>query len=68
MFMTVTIESAVFMRMNHLNNCQSIANTTDLTQTYVRHIYKIGGLSKMRSLDWKQLIGWEKNIHGDTCH
>ena len=22
----------------------------------------------MRSLDWKQLIGWGKNIHGDTSH
>ena len=31
MFMSVTMESAVFMGMNYLNNCQSIANTTDLT-------------------------------------
>ena len=31
MFMTVTMESAVFMGKNYLNNCQSIANTTDLT-------------------------------------
>ena len=31
MFMTVTIESAVFMGKNYLNNCQSIVNTTDLT-------------------------------------
>ena len=29
--MTVTVESAVFMGKNYLNNCQSIANTTDLT-------------------------------------
>ena len=29
--MTVTMESAVFMGKNYLNNCQSIANTTDLT-------------------------------------
>ena len=29
MFMTVTMESAVFMGKNYLNNCQSIANTTD---------------------------------------
>ena len=27
----VTMESAVFMGKNYLNNCQSIANTTDLT-------------------------------------
>ena len=31
MFMTVTMESAVFMGKNYLNSCQSIANTTDLT-------------------------------------
>ena len=31
MFMTVTMESAVFMGKNYLNNCQSIVNTTDLT-------------------------------------
>ena len=29
--MTVTMDSAVFMGRNYLNNCQSIANTTDLT-------------------------------------
>ena len=29
--MTVTMESAVIMGKNYLNNCQSIANTTDLT-------------------------------------
>ena len=31
MFMAVTMESAVFMGKNNLNNCQSIVNTTDLT-------------------------------------
>ena len=30
-FMTVTMESAAFMGKNYLNNCQFIANTTDLT-------------------------------------
>ena len=29
--MTVTMESAVLMGKNHLNNCQSIVNTTVLT-------------------------------------
>ena len=31
MFMTVTMESAVFTGKNSLNNCQFIVNTTDLT-------------------------------------
>ena len=30
--MAVTMESAVFMRKNYLNNCQAIVNTTDLTR------------------------------------
>ena len=55
MLMAVTMESAVFMGKNYLNNCQSIVNTTDLTlkqmfeisweriwKQQVRHIYKIG--------------------------
>ena len=36
--MAVTMESAVFMGKNEQNNCHSIVNTTDLTQTNVRHI------------------------------
>ena len=31
MFMTVTMESSVFMGKNYLNNCHSITNTKDLT-------------------------------------
>ena len=51
MFMTVTMESAVFMGKNYLNNCQSIANTTDLT---LKQMFDISTrLNKMRSLDWK---------------
>ena len=42
MFMTVTMESAVFMGKNYLNNCQSIENKKSHTETNVRHIYEIG--------------------------
>ena len=52
MFMTVTMESAVFME-NYQNRCHSISNTRDLTL----NIYKIWCLNKMRSLGWKQLVG-----------
>ena len=31
MFVAVTMESAVPMGKNYLNNCHSISNTTDLT-------------------------------------
>ena len=31
MFLAVTMESAVFMGKNYLNNCHSIVHTTDLT-------------------------------------
>ena len=57
LFMTVTMESAVFTGKNYLNNCQSIANTkishSDKCSTHLQDWY----LSKMRSLDWKQLVG-----------
>ena len=33
MFMTVTMESAVFMGKNYLNNCQSIGKRRDLEET-----------------------------------
>ena len=67
MFLAVTMESAVFMGKNYLNNCQSIVNTTDLTHsnkcsTYLRDWC----LSKMGSQDWKQLVG--RIIHGNICH
>ena len=40
--MSVTMESAVFMGKNYLNNCHSIANTKRLhIETDVRHIGKI---------------------------
>ena len=61
MFMTVTMESAVFMGKNCLNNCQSIANTTDLTfkQMFVLCLGKI--LEKPQSNDaWEQRLGWFK--------
>ena len=40
--MAVTMESAIFMGKKNLDNCQSIVNTADLTQTNVRHICEIG--------------------------
>ena len=40
--MFVTLESAVFMGKNYLDNCHSIANTKDLTlKQNVRCIYKL---------------------------
>ena len=38
MLMAVTMESAVFMRKNFLNNCQSIVKTADLT---LKHMFDI---------------------------
>ena len=64
--MAVTMESAVFMGKNYLNNCQSIANTTDLTLKQMFDNRQDWCLSKMRSLDCKHLVG--RIIHGNTCH
>ena len=68
--MTVTMESAVFVRMNHLNNCQSIANTTDLTLT-LKQMFDISTrlVSEQDEISGLETINWlGKNIHGDTCH
>ena len=66
MFMSVTMESAVFMTKNYLNNCHSIANTKDLTLKQMFDIStRLVSEQDERSLDWKQLVG--KIIHGNTC-
>ena len=73
--MTVTIESAVFMGKNYLNNCQSIANTTDLTRKQMFDIStilvseqdEISGLETigLENHSWKylSLIGDERVIN-----
>ena len=65
MFMTVTMESAVFMGHSYLNNCQSIANTTDLT---LKQMFDISTrlVSEQDEISGLETIGW-KIIHGNTC-
>ena len=59
-FMTVTMESAVFMGKNYLNNCQSIANTTDLT---LKQMYDISTrlVSEQDEISGLGTIGWENH-------
>ena len=73
--MTVTMESAVFMGKNYLNNCHSIANTKDLTLKQMFDIStrlvseqdEITGLETVgwRNRSWKylSLIGEERIIN-----
>ena len=71
--MTVTMESAVFMGKNYLNNCQSITNTTDLTlkqmfdkpTRLVSEQDEISGLVGWENHSWKHLslIGDERVIN-----
>ena len=58
MFMTVTMESAVFMGKNYLNNCQFIANTTDLTP---KKMFDIATklVSEQDEISGMETIGWE---------
>ena len=58
MFMTVTMESAVFMGKNYLNNCQSIVNTTDLT---LKQMFDISTrlVSEQCEISGLETIGWE---------
>ena len=60
MFMTVTMESAVFIGKNYLNNCQSIANTTDLT---LRQMFDISTrlVSEQDEISGLETIGWENH-------
>ena len=60
MFMTVTMESAVFMGKNYLNNCQSIANTTDLT---LKQMYDISTrlVSEQDEISGLETICWENH-------
>ena len=60
MFMTVTMESAVFMGKNYLNNCQSIVNTTDLT---LKQMFDISTrlVSEQNGISALETIGWENH-------
>ena len=75
MFMTVTMESAVFMGKNYLNSCQSMANTTDLTlkqmfDTSARLVSEQDEISGLETSGWENhswkylsLIGDERVIN-----
>ena len=60
MFMTVTMESAVFMGKNYLSNCQSIVNTTDLT---LKQMFDISTrlVSEQDEISGLETIGWENH-------
>ena len=60
MFMTVTMESAVFMGKNYLNNCQSITNTKDLT---LKQMFDISTrlVSEQDEISGLETIGWENH-------
>ena len=58
--MTVTMESAVFMGKNYLNNCQSIANTKDLT---LQQMFDTSAklVSEHDEISGLETIGWENH-------
>ena len=60
MFMTVTMESAVFMGKNYLNNCQSIANTTGLIlkQMFDKSTRLVSEQDEISGLE---TVGWENH-------
>ena len=60
MFMTVTMESAVFIGKNYLNNCQSIVNTTDLT---LKQMFDISTrlVSEQDEISGLETLGWENH-------
>ena len=58
--MAVTMESAVFMGKNYLNNCQSIVNTTDVT---LKQMFDISTklVSEQDEISGLETIGWENH-------
>ena len=60
MFMSVTLESAVFMGKNYLDNCHSITNTKDLT---LKQMFDIPArlVSEQDEISGVETIGWEKH-------
>ena len=58
--MSVTMESAVFMGKNYLNNCQSSANTKDLTlkQMFDKTTKLVSEQDEISGLE---TIGWENH-------
>ena len=60
MFMSVTVESAVFMGKNFLNTCQSIVNTTDIT---LKHMFDISTrlVSEQDEISALETIGWDNH-------
>ena len=71
--MTVTMETAVFMGKNHLNNCQSIVNTTDLT---LKQMFDISTrlVSEQDEISGLETFGWDNHswkylsLIGDERH
>ena len=66
MFMTVTIESAVFMGKNNQNSCRSIKYTEDFT---LKRMFDISSnlVSEQDEISGlKQLVG--RIIHGNICN
>ena len=60
MFMSVTLESAVFMGKNYLDNCHSITNTKDLTW---KQMFDISArlVSEQDGISGMETIGWENH-------
>ena len=58
--MAVTMESAVFMGKNYLNNCQSIVNTTDLTLTQMFDIF-MRLVLEQNEISGLETLGWENH-------
>ena len=75
MFMSVTLESALFMGKNYLDNCHSITNTKDLTLKQMfdisaRLVSEQDEISGVETIDWEDyswkylsLIGDERVIN-----
>ena len=60
MFMSSTLESAVFMGKNYLDNCHSITSTKDLT---LKQMFDMSAIlvSVQDEISGLETIGWENH-------
>ena len=80
MFMSVTMESAVFMGKDYLNNCHSIANTKDLTLKQMfdistRLVSEQDEISGLETINWlgesfmeKLVFDLRRKSHQSSTH
>ena len=73
MFMSVTLESALFMGKNYSDNWHSIKNTKDLTMkqmfdTSAKLVFEQDEIHGVKTIDWEDYSWKYLSLIGETNH